>query len=152
MGSVLERMQADSLPKLTMEGEVLHIHQHVDIIVNGKPVPVPADIGVNEVDNWVSPIHTHDTRGVIHVESPYQATFTLGEFFDVWGVAFTANQIGGYKTNATSTLKVYVNGALYTSDPRTLELAAHQEIAIIYGTAAETPATIPSSYTFQPGE
>lgn len=152
LGNLAERMAMESLPQLTMEGEVLHIHQHLDIFVNGQSVPVPVDIGRDETKPWLSPIHTHDARGVIHVESPYKATFTLGEVFDVWGLAFTANQIGGYKANATSSLKIYVNGELYTADPRALALDAHQQITIVYGTAAQAPATIPSSYTFKPGE
>jgi hypothetical protein len=32
-----------------------------------------------------SPLHTHDTSGIIHVESPTVRSFTLGEFVDLWG-------------------------------------------------------------------
>ncbi len=152
------RLSADSLKPQTMEGEVLHIHQHLDLLVHGKPVAVPANIGINQQAGWLSAIHTHDTTGIMHVESPFKATFTLGEFFDVWGVRFTASCLGSYCTDvdehATSTpntLKVYVNGEPYTGDPRILALGEHQEITIIYGTVAEIPATIPSSYAFPEG-
>lgn len=145
------RLAADSLPQLTMEGSVLHIHQHLDLFIDGQPIQVPADIGINESAGWLSPIHVHDTTGIIHVESPYVATFTLGEFFDVWGVRFTSLCIGGYCTDETKTLRVYVNGELYQGDPRQIALAAHQEIVIAYGTAAELPATIPTSYPFPAG-
>ncbi|MDB5244692.1 MAG: hypothetical protein JWN18_562 [Parcubacteria group bacterium] len=146
------RLRADGLPELTMEGQVLHIHQHLNLFIKGQSVTVPSHIGINEAAGWLSSIHTHDTRGVIHVESPYMATFTLGELFDVWGVAFTASRIGGYESTATSSLKVYANGTLYTGDPRLLELAAHQVITIVYGTEGEAPKVIPSSYEFAPGE
>ena len=147
---VSARLAADSLPQLTTEGEVLHIHQHIDIYVNGHPVPVPADIGVSS--QWISPIHVHDTSGVIHIESPYMASFTLGEFFDVWGVRLTSTALGGYTTDATHTLKVYVNGQLSEGDPRLLTLVAHQEIVVVYGTDAQAPQTIPTTYNFPLGE
>ena len=147
-----DRLAADNLPKGTMEGQVLHIHQHLDLLVNGKQVEVPANIGINQRAGWLSAIHTHDTTGVIHVESPFVATFTLGQVFDVWGVLFTGDCLGGYCSDATSTLRVYVNGELYSGDPRALALTAHQEIFVLFGTATGTPATIPSSYTFPEGE
>ena len=147
-----ERMKADQLPELTMEGQVMHIHQHLDLIVNGAAVAVPPEIGINEKAGWLSQIHVHDTRGVIHVESPYKAVFTLGQFFDVWGVKFTKDAIGGYVVDATHTLKVYVNGELYEGDPRLLLLAARQAITVVYGTAAQAPASIPTTYAFKPSE
>ena len=30
-------------------------------------------------------MHTHASDGIIHMEAPKQMTFTLGEFFDIWG-------------------------------------------------------------------
>jgi hypothetical protein len=32
----------------------------------------------------MSPLHTHDSSGVIHVESNTDRYFTLGEFLDIW--------------------------------------------------------------------
>ena len=150
-----DRIAADSIPKSNMEGQVLHIHQHLDLFVHGEPVAIPANIGINQRAGWLSTVHSHDTTGIIHVESPFKATFTLGEVFDIWGVRFTSECLGGYCTDesesATSTLQVYVNGELFTGDPRILALGERQEIAIIFGTATETPAIIPSTYTFPEG-
>jgi hypothetical protein len=146
-----ERLAADNMEQQTMEGQVLHIHQHLDIFVHGDAVPVPANIGINQAQGWLSAVHGHDDTGIIHVESPFKATFTLGEFFDIWGVRFTKECIGGYCADSANTLQVYVNGALYEGDPRTLALDAHQEIAVIYGTPEEAPATIPASYDFPAG-
>jgi hypothetical protein len=146
---VAERMKADNLEQLSAEGQVLHIHQHLDIFVNGKLVAVPANIGVGQ--RWISPIHTHDASQIIHVESPIVATFTLGQFFDVWGVKLTETTLGGYTVDETRHLTVYVNGEKYIGDPRMLELGERQQITITYGTNAETPATIPSSYQFPEG-
>jgi hypothetical protein len=147
-----ERLSAIGLPKLTAEGSALHIHQHLDLFIDGKSVVIPAGIGIDQAGGFISTIHTHDETGVIHVESPTVETFTLGQFFDIWGVRFTANCIGGYCADDTRTLKVYSNGALYSGDPRTLALSAHEEIAIVYGTGAEAPKTISSTYEFPQGE
>lgn len=140
------------MPALSAEGTTLHIHQHLDIFINGKQVSVPAGIGINQAAGSIADIHVHDSTGVIHVESPTVRTFTLGQFFDIWGVRFTKNAIGGYATSEEATLKVYSNGKLYEGDPRQLPLKAHQEIVIVYGTDQEAPQTIPSSYVFPAGE
>jgi hypothetical protein len=145
------RLQAIGLPVLSAEGTVLHIHQHIDIYVDGQPVTVPADIGINVDQQYLSPIHTHDSTGIIHVESPTQRDFTLGEFFDVWGVRFDAHCIGGACDGNGRTLSVYVNGQLVTGDPRAVTLAAHQEIVVALGTPSQLPSPIPSSYPFPAG-
>jgi hypothetical protein len=42
------------------EGNALHIHAHLDVIANGAPVPVPADIGVDDERHRISPLHSHE--------------------------------------------------------------------------------------------
>lgn len=145
------RLNAVHLPALSSEGSALHLHQHLDIFVNGKLMPVPSGIGVNQSVGFISDIHTHDKTGVIHVESPRIQTFTLGQFFDIWGVQFTQKSIGGYVFTEDNLLKVFVNGKQYIGDPRQLPLETHQEIVITYGTEKESPSTIPSSYQFTAG-
>src|SRR5438105_1951651 len=72
----------DGIQCNTMEGAVTHTHQHLLIYDRGRPVTVPADIGINN-SNSASPclfwLHTHSTDGIIHVESPHQGTYTLGQ-------------------------------------------------------------------------
>src|SRR4051812_23206631 len=46
-----------------------HYHAHVHLIVEGHDVPVPTQIGIDQATQTLSPIHTHDERGVIHVEA-----------------------------------------------------------------------------------
>ena len=57
-------MRAAGLPMLSREGTVEHIHAHLDVRVNGQPVDVPAMIGIDR--RGISPVHTHDSTGVIH--------------------------------------------------------------------------------------
>jgi hypothetical protein len=142
------RLQAIGLPALSSEGTVLHIHQHLDLFVDGRKVTVPADIGINTQEQFLSPLHTHDTTGIIHVESPTQRDFTLGQFFDVWGVRFTSNCIGAECAGAGKALRVYVDGLLVSGDPRQVKLIAHAEIVVAFGTAGQIPQPVPSSYSF----
>jgi hypothetical protein len=151
LSNLLSRLHAIGLRPLPQEGTALHIHQHLDLYVHGKQVVVPASIGINEAAGYISPIHTHDTTGVIHIESPTVRDFTLGEFFDVWGLRFTQQSIGGYTSDATNTLAVYVNGQPYAGDPRALVLGVHQEIVVEFGTDKELPNPVPSTYVFGAG-
>src|SRR5207253_7906980 len=102
-----DRLQVLGLPALTQEGSVLHIHQHIDVFVNGGKVAVPGGIGIND-NSFISPIHTHDASGVIHVESPTKEQFTLGQFFAIWGVRFTRTSVGGYRSTAARPIRVYL--------------------------------------------
>ncbi|MEO3746538.1 hypothetical protein [Plantactinospora sp. B5E13] len=144
------RVQAAGLPMLGTEGTVEHIHAHLDVIVDGKPVTVPAEIGIDEAGGGISPLHTHDTTGVLHVESPVKADFSLGQFFTEWQVALSQNQLGGLTAADGKTLRAYVNGKPYTGDPAGIVLHAHDEIALVYGTP-DQQANPPSSYAFPAG-
>jgi hypothetical protein len=129
----------------------LHTHQHLDILVHGKPVTVPANIGISSAPKFISPLHTHDATGVIHVESPTIETFTLGQFFDVWGVRFTSRCVGGECAKGNNKVQVFLNGKLFADDPRRLPLLQHQEIVVTFGSTKELPHPIPASYTFPAG-
>jgi hypothetical protein len=143
------RLQAINLPLLGAEGSALHIHVHLDIFVNGKVVTVPAAIGIPP-SGGITPVHTHDTTGIIHIESPdAHATYTLGQLFDIWGVKLTDISLGGYISNSAQKLIVYSNGA-EVSDPVNLAFKAHEEIAISYGTARQL-TSIPTTYQFPEG-
>jgi hypothetical protein len=141
---------AAGLPMLGEEGSALHIHAHLDVYVNGAATQVPSDIGVDDANQKISPLHTHDTTGVIHIESPDKnATFTLGQFFTEWQVALGPDHIGGLTTDATHHLTVYVNGTARTGDPAGIVLAGHDEIALVYGNPPQTG--IPNSYQWTNG-
>jgi hypothetical protein len=146
-----QAVAAAGLPMLGEEGSALHIHAHLDVIADGSPVQVPADIGIDAARQQISPLHTHDTTGVIHVESPDKsATFTLGQFFTEWQVSLSTDHIGGLAADDTHHLKVFINGTPQVGDPAGIVLSAHDEIAIVYGTDAQ-PVTVPSSYAWTNG-
>ena len=145
------RLDELGLPALAQEGTALHIHQHLDLFVDGSRVTVPAAIGIDENQGFISPLHTHDESGVIHVESPDVRTFTLGQFFAVWGLRLTPRCLGGYCAATSKTLRVYVDGKRFSGDPRVLPLAEHEEIVVAYGTRAQLPRPIPARFDFAPG-
>jgi hypothetical protein len=128
---------------------VSHIHTHLDISTNGKGFVVPSNIGIIP-GNCIYWLHTHDDTGIIHIESPDDRTFTLGQFFQIWGETFSNNQIFNNLVDDNNTLSVYVNGKKVDSktDYRKIPLNEHDEIAIIYD---KPPDSIPSSYKFPVG-
>jgi hypothetical protein len=141
-----DRLLPLGLLTLSQEAVTTHYHSHLDIYVNGKHLAVPALIGINPGAGYLTQLHTHDTRGVIHVESPKKHDhFSLGQFFAEWGVFLNSRCIGAYCNH----LKWYVNGKQQTGDPQTYVLQSHDEIAVVVG---KPPKKIPSSYTFLEGE
>ncbi|WP_051824387.1 hypothetical protein [Kitasatospora aureofaciens] len=149
---VAAAVKAAGLPMLGAEGTALHIHAHLDVYADGHAVAVPALVGIDESAQKISPLHTHDTTGVIHVESPVSADFTLGQFLTEWQVSASADHLGGLRTDATHTLTAYVDGKAVSGDPAAIPLNAHDEIALVYGTAAENAAvSVPSSYNWPSG-
>jgi hypothetical protein len=140
------------------ESVLFHIHSHLAIYVNGQPQTVPHGIGIGQpqhvsqstegpfVDrgSCFSWLHTHTQDGIIHIESPIPKTFTLGEFFGIWGQPLSASQVG----DAKGTVTAYVDGKPYTDDPSTIQLADHELIQLNVGTDTPSPQpfTWPSGY------
>ncbi len=166
----LSLIEKAGLTPAVREFFTFHVHAHLDVFVNGEPVPVPGGIGINIADPEVhrgdfagaptyggikrcsgpciSPLHTHDITGVIHIEAPSETTFTLGEFFTEWDVRLDRSCVGGYCGPSTS-VAVFVDGKRWSGNPAEILLSAHQEIAVVIGTP---PTSIPDSYEFAAGE
>jgi hypothetical protein len=122
------------------EGVAFHIHQHLSLIDHGKPVTIPADIGRPVLTQCFYWLHTHTPDGLIHVESPTVRTFTLGQFFAVWGQPLSTKRAGPLRAAPGTTLHVFVGGEPYTGDPRKIELAQHTDIVIESGPPFSKPA------------
>ncbi len=91
---------------------MMHIHPQISVSVSGQPTIVPENVGIDKtlwkdhsLDKYgmqgMSPLHTHDSSGTIHVESLVDRDYILGEFLDVWG---------GLDTSNDKAVKVIVNG------------------------------------------
>ncbi|MFL5735858.1 MAG: hypothetical protein ACJ76P_00790 [Actinomycetota bacterium] len=156
LDGLYQRLQAIGLPPQAVEGQGLHSDQHLDIYVDGRPVQIPQGIGIppgyrgdpgTTPTDFISILHTHDTSGTVHVEAPSVTQYTLGEFFDVWGVKFTPQCLGSLCETKDKKIEVYVNGKLQTGDPTKVSFSLEplsQEIVLTYGTKAELPNPIPS--------
>lgn len=136
-----ERLDRIGLERLTQEGAALDLHIQLSVEVEGTEVKVPSSIGLNGeevaggrmVSGFVSAIHTHDDTGLVHVHSPDERSYTLGQLFDVWGVALTAERVGGYCASGEHALTVEADGDPVRGDPRELQLEDRQRISIEYG-------------------
>jgi flagellar basal body-associated protein FliL len=91
---------------------VMHIHPILSLYIDGKPVTIPQNIGIDvnlykthKLDAYgmkmpdmpsmpvMYPTHTHDTSGKIHVESNEKRDYTLGDFLEVWGMDFSGKTV-----------------------------------------------------------
>ena len=140
-----QRLRPLGLHALGQEGAAVHIHAHLDVYVGGKHVTVPALVGIDVVNQFITELHTHDTSGVLHIESPSVRTFTLGQFFGEWGVRLSGSSVGRYR----GPVHWWVNGKQRSGDPAALTLRSHQEIALAIGPA---PFQVPKAYAFPYGE
>ena len=119
-----------------------HIHAHLSVFVNGSARSLPGGIGIP--GSTVEPsqqgpvaaggqciywLHTHAPDGVIHVESPTQRIYTLGNFFDEWHQPLTATQVGAQAGKVTA----LVNGKGWTKSPRDIPLDPHAIIQLNLG-------------------
>jgi hypothetical protein len=138
-----ERFEASGLPQ--SGSETYHIHALLRVYINGKSEPIPANIGIDPTGQFLAALHTHDTSGIIHMESDNFYPFKLGQFFDIWGVKFTDTQIGAYYNQGKNTLQVYVNGKKL-ADPVNYRMQRHDTIVVGYGAPGSFPAKIPANF------
>ncbi len=139
------------------EQVLFHIHAHLTIFVRGAAREVPAGIGIAppyQVEAtpggafvaaaacfmW---LHTHAADGIIHTESPVQRTYTLGDFFDIWGQQLNRNQVGPAHGRVTALF----NGQVFTGSPRKIPLLAHAQIQLEIG----RPLVVPQKIAFPQG-
>jgi hypothetical protein len=145
----------DGIQCQSTEQVVYHIHSHLAVYVNGSARTIPAGIGVapprDVVQTSTGPfvdagscfywLHSHTADGIIHVESPTQQTYTLGNYFDIWGQPLSTTQVGP----AHGTVTAYVNGQVYNGNPRDITLGAHTLIQLdVGGNVAPQPFTFPA--------
>jgi hypothetical protein len=108
------------------------------ILDHGRNVGIPATIGQVAARRCLYWVHTHTPDGIIHIEAPQSRTFTLGDFFDIWGQPLSRGQAATARAGA-GTLKVWVNGKPFTGNPRTIPLTAHADIVIEAGPPFPAP-------------
>ena len=147
--SVPAGVRAAGLTLVASPGDVVRFAVHLDVIVDGRRVTVPAGIGVDARGRLVASLYTSDASGVIHVESDSNGSvFTLGQFFDEWQVALNQDRLGGLRTTRPDPVTVYLNGSPVAGEPGSVRLTPHLEIAVAYRPG---PAAVPAGYAFPAG-
>jgi hypothetical protein len=130
-----------------------HIHAHLLVYVNGVARAIPGGIGIpgSQVQNTAQGpvaaggqciywLHTHAPDGVIHIESPTQRIYTLGEFFDEWHQPLSATQVA----SAHGPVAALVNDKPWHGSVRSIPLNPHTVIQLAVGTPV--PAFVPVSW------
>lgn len=115
------------------EGSRIHIHQHLVIFDHGRSVSIPPNVGQPAGKRCIYWVHTHTPDGVIHIEAPENRTFTLGDFFLIWGEPLSRTQAATARAAKRKTLEVWVDGHSFKGDPRRIPLTAHADIVIEAG-------------------
>lgn len=142
-------VRAAGLSLLAAPGEVVRYAVHLDVIVDGRRVTVPAGIGVDYRHRLIAALYTSDLSGIVHVESDSdRSVFTLGQFFDEWQVTLAGNRLGGMRAARNHPVVVYLDGSRVAGKPGSVLLTPHREIAVSYGPG---PGPIPASYAFPAG-
>ena len=128
----------------------VHIHAHLALFNKGQQIAIPYGIGIvrpfQATNGFVGMgqgiywLHTHDATGIIHVESPDDRTYTLGQFFDIWGQPLTTAEVAGLK----GAVRAFVDGTPYAGNPRGIVLGAHTQITLEVG----APIVPPPTYVF----
>ncbi|OLB81948.1 MAG: hypothetical protein E6I81_02050 [Chloroflexi bacterium] len=134
-----------------LEHSQVHYHAAVQIVYHGVLTNIRDNTGI-QTDSagnvtcyyW---LHVHPAnKNVIHIESPANDTFTLGQFFDVSNAWSQANGFGAQKLDATHVatftlqpgdkIVAYVDlgdgkgPQPFTGDPRSIVLRSHEVITI----------------------
>jgi hypothetical protein len=147
----------DGITCQASEQVLFHIHAHLTIFVRGVARQVPAGIGIAPPYRVASTpkgagvvgatcfmwLHTHAADGIIHTESPVQRTYTLGEFFDIWGQQLNRNHVGPAHGRVTALF----NGQVFTGSVRQIPLLAHAQIQLEVG----RPLVVPEKIVFPDG-
>jgi len=129
----------------SMEQLGYHVHVHLAIFVDARPVTVPANIGIRrECIAW---LHTHETDGIVHVEAPQACSYSLGAFFQVWDQPLDAHHLLDRVADEQHEIVAYVGGQPHDGPPETIRLEPHADIVLEYG----PPFVRPAPYTFGPG-
>jgi hypothetical protein len=125
------------------EALVYHIHQHLALYDHGKQLPLPSSIGIPGSEQnatcfyW---LHVHALYpNIIHVESPSQKIYTLGNFFDIWQATQSSaippgdGYVRRLRAAARGEVRVYYNGQLWNGGYRSIPLTAHAVITVELG-------------------
>jgi hypothetical protein len=123
----------DSIQCDIVEHFNFHIHSRLEIEIDDRPIVVPGGIGIIP-EKCIYWLHTHDDSGTIHIESPIEKTFTLGQFLSIWEAFDNSSAIQDIINNTPNVTNVDVNGKQSggITDYRDIELKDNATISISF--------------------
>jgi hypothetical protein len=150
---------AGGIPCDQLEHTQTHYHAALQIIHEGVLTPIPGGVGIQGGESsptcfyWM---HVHSAnQDVIHIESPKDDAFTLSQFFAVWNAWSTnkggpkepldATHVSSFTLTPDEKLYVYVDAGdgkgatLFTGEPGTIVLKAHEVISLEITSGPATP-------------
>jgi len=162
---------AGGIPCDNLEHTQVHYHAALQIMYHGISTNLPDNTGINYTDSTQSSVncyywlHVHASqKNIIHIESPSNQTFTLGQFFQVWDAWSRANGKGSQRLDSTHVseftlaptdkMVIYVDkgdgkGAqVYPGDPKAIVLTSHEVVTIEITPPDVNP---PPAFTFPSG-
>lgn len=131
--------EVQGLECLDVMPEDYHVHTHLSIFLNGEQLSIPENIGIYRFEpdnNCYYTIHTHDHSGKLHVEAAEPGTFTLGQFFAVWGQSLDDDDVAGLTGMDVEVFVIDDGEAVNVDDDdwADIELSSHRGIVIQVGT------------------
>jgi len=131
--------------------ETYHVHVHLSIIVNGEEKSVPQEVGFVSFPGGTRclyEMHTHDKSGKIHMEAEAERSFTLGNFFHIWGEPLGNTNVAGYEGLPIRLFLVEKDGTAATevdaAEWANIELTSHRQLTFQIG----TPIDVIPNYTW----
>lgn len=151
----------DGITCRTSANEVVkyHVHVHVAVFVDGSERRLPAGAGIaqrfamhlgnglfvlNDANGGcLYFLHVHADDDILHIESPVKATYTLGQFFDLWGQPLGPDQVGP----ARGTVTAFENGAPFHGNPRDIPLLPQAVVQLDVGRPVVAYQPVPFKVT-----
>jgi len=150
---------AAGVPCDRLEQTQVHYHVALQIVHEGVLTPIPGGIGIQGGESsptcyyW---LHVHSAnKDVIHIESPANDTFNLGQFFAVWNTwsrstggpsePLDSTHVSTFTLTPDEKLYVYIDAndgkgpQLFTGDPKTILLSKHEVISLEITSGTPTP-------------
>jgi len=156
------------IPCDNLEHTQVHYHAALQIVYQGNVTHLPSGLGIFPSESaptcyyW---LHVHAAyEDTIHIETPANRTFTLGDFFKVWTVwnqaqgkpaePLDSTHVSTITLTPEEALVVYVDLSdgkgpqIYNGDPKSIVLKPHEIITLEITPPKVTP---PPPFTFASG-
>ena len=130
-----------AIPCDQLEHTQVHYHTVLRSLNQGNAVLIPTDLGRTASCLYWLHMHTGEP-GIIHVEAPGDRIFTLGDFFQVWGVwarkpqPLDSTHVSSFTLTTDQRLLIYVDRddglgpVAFPGDPKAIVLRPREIITI----------------------